>query len=249
MIGPMTGVSATPEQRLWCIVIGAYAGLVPGLALLTRLTPVCLPGLIDLNADIEALVLGVIPAIIGVYWLPAATRAITPLLWIGITGALLGLPGGPGPLPDLLGILYALALALVILRSMGKAPPPRRRAVAIALAAALMVLAAGSIVSAIGSGFHDQPLRSQGLVIGSVAGLAALAVMLATSRGAWLRWASEPSTILMGGALALRLLGPYDPVALAGAALMWLVGGLLIAHRCRHLAAPTAQPASQHNGD
>jgi|GEM_PF-3448404 len=43
---PMTGASITAEQRLRCRVIAAYAGAMPGLAVITRLIPVCLPGLI-----------------------------------------------------------------------------------------------------------------------------------------------------------------------------------------------------------
>ncbi|WP_157809099.1 hypothetical protein [Spiribacter roseus] len=149
-----------------------------------------------------------------------------------MTGALLGLPGGPGPLPDAIQTLYAIALGIVILRSVGKASSPQGWALAVPLAAALVVLAAGSVVTAIGSGLNDEPLREQGLAIGTVAGVSALAV-LAIPRKASLRWASEPSILVIGGATALRLIAPYDPAILIGTAAMWFVGGLLIAHRCR----------------
>jgi len=54
------------------IAAGLYAALVLPLAVLTRMTPVCLPGLIDFNADIEAILFGLVPAIAAGICLPPA---------------------------------------------------------------------------------------------------------------------------------------------------------------------------------
>jgi hypothetical protein len=225
------------ERRIWLLVVTGYAGLIPALSVLTRLTPICLPGLIDLDADLAALAYGVVPALIAIQGFCEAPRRHAQLLWLWLIGAILHLPDGPGFLPEFFQVTFIASLALLIVRRIRTVASPTHRMSDLARAIALLLLAVGAIVTAIGDGLHSQPLRDQGLAIGASAVMMTALLMAVAHRHSLLRACQQPAVILLAGALTLRLIAPYDGRVLTGASLMWLTGGVLLIRRTRiHLS-------------
>ncbi|KAF0280515.1 hypothetical protein FPL11_09860 [Spiribacter aquaticus] len=231
----MQPTSLSNEQRLWWVIVFGYTGIIPVLAWLTRMTPLCLPGFIDLNADLAALVHGALPGLIGVYWLRIAPQAVTKTLWVWVIAELLRLPDGPGVLPIGLRLVFMGWLLVVIMRTPSRASPAGTRFVRPLLAVSLLGLAAAGIIDAVGSALHDPGGRNQGLVIGLIASLPAALSLLLTDHRVLTRWLGTPAALLVAGAAGLRLGAPYDMRWLAAAALAWLFGFLLTA------AAPWGQ--------
>lgn len=216
---------------------GIYAALVLPLSVLTRMTPVCLPGLIDFNADLEAILFALAPAIAAGACLPPERPLTWRLLWLWILAAALLLPDGPGVVPDVLEAGFILALAMTIGRGHVRPAP---RLATLGISAALVGLAVAAILTDIAAGLHDAPLRRDARLAG-IGAVAFLGVMLWAAHGEGfaggdadrhpqrlLKSLAHPATALIMGGGLLRLAAPYDPLLLTLAATLWLSGFLTL---------------------
>ena len=219
------------------IAAGLYAALLLPLAVLTRMTPVCLPGLIDFNADIEAILFGLVPAIAAGICLPAERSSTRWLLWTWMLATVLFISDGPGVLPDVLTAGFIVVLGLTIIRNRAGAAS---LLVTIGLSASLWALAATTVVTDIGARLHDAPLRQEGRLAG-IGVTIWLGVMLWMAyraqrrrgdpdRRPWntLKRLGHPAVSLIAGGALLRLAAPYDPTWLTVAAALWLSGFIIL---------------------
>lgn len=224
------------------IAAGIHAALILPLAVLTRLTPVCLPGLIDFNADLEALLFGTAPALAAGFSLKPTHPTTSRLLWFWGLAQLLHLPDGPGPLPDILIVGFLTALAFTVGYSRGDG---LSRKAAMGVGLALLALAAAALTTAIGAGLHDFPLRNDGrfAAVLAVMGLALIqwlglipgAIVAKVREGArqLLVLFTRPETLLIVAGGVTRLLFPYDLMGLTLGAGLWMTGFILLGWRFR----------------
>ncbi len=200
-----------------------YTALILPLSVLTRLTPVCLPGLIDFNADLEALVFAALPAFVVGSITADNPRLQNRLLMLWLLAQIFRVIDGPGMIPALFSLIMLLAFS-VVLRA-------RRPAVL-----AMLVITAGAIINQLGAYQYDQAMRQTGLMVG----LTVATIMIA--HWAWhrlRRWAAnewlkslaffllQPWVVLIASGALIRLAFPYDYWPLVGAALLWLSGFLM----------------------
>ena len=231
-------MSPTARMHPFLIAAGIVAALVLPLAVLTRMTSACLPGLIDFNADIELILFGLAPAIAAGVCLPPQHPVTRRLLWLWILAIALLLPDGPGVLPDIVEAGFILTLALTIAR--GRINHDSRL-IRMGIPLALLGLAAAAIATAIGAGLHDAPLRQDARLVGGVAALSLGAMLwldkIAGCRSGipdWRPWKAlkpigHPAIVLIAGGGLLRLAAPYDPMLLTLAAAFWLSGFIILA--------------------
>lgn len=222
------------------VAAGIHAALVLPLAVLTRLTPVCLPGLIDYNADLEALLFGTAPALAAGFSLTPTHPTTWRLFWIWGLTQLLHLPDGPGQLPNILTLGFLIALAFRVAYS--RCDRLSQKA-ALGVGLALLALSAAALTTAIGARLHDFPLRNDGRLAGVLAVLGlALIQWLGLTPGAVAAKARQgmrqlitlfarPEALLIAAGGVIRLLFPYDLMELTLGVGLWVTGFILLGWR------------------
>lgn len=201
----------------------AYTALVLPAAVITKLTPVCLPGLIDFNADIEGLLFAVLPALLVGWQLRDSPRKQHGLVVFWLLTQTFRIIDGPGMIPDFLSLAMLLVFTWILRHEWRAALP-------------LGLLAIAAAINHLGAHVHDQPLRQDGLMLAAAAFI--LLVLLFLPRS--LRWLNtiraqrsklmlvlQPWAVLIVGGATFRLLFSYDYWGLIAAAGLWIAGFVL----------------------
>ena len=171
--------------RPFLVAATLHAALLLPLAVLTRYTPACIPGLIDLTAPAEEMLFGFAPAIAaGLMPGAAQRRGLTGLLVLWLLARALKLPDGPGALPALLSAGFIIVLAFEPLRRARIASGEARN---YPVGAALLALGLSAAINDAGAGLHDHELRMQGLFMGLAA---VIGLLLALMPPGWRPWQS-----------------------------------------------------------
>ena len=194
------------------------AALLP-LAMLTRFTPACIPGLIDLTAQAEEMLFGFAPALIAGFLLPAREhRRIGGMLLLWVLARLLRLPDGPGFLPDILSLAF---IALLGWRLVRVTWPPAQRFSHYLPAASVLMLAVAACINYAGAGWHAHEVRNLGLLMATTA----IAALMPFSGGG-----VAPPVVARAAEMAARQRLPAMQPGMATiiATLILTAGGLLV---------------------